>query len=418
VTRRGLMAACAVALVLGCTEDPTAPATCPDFCPGGNITLVDTLLTTVIERDTAYRGYLEPRGSAALLAASLPTVVDSRPIVLFQSLGKTVQLAGDTAQRNILVTDSVRLALTVIRRDTSVRNLRLQLYRLPRNIDSTTSFADLTGAFTDSLVRTVNVDSLVRAANHKDTVTKDSVFVATNLSVRVMLKLGQAEAPFSPADSGTLAYGVRIVADTFTSAAFGSNESGDPPIINWFFSVDSSGTTTHTTRVVAPQFDSYVFNPPLAPLDSTLAVGGMPSERSLLRVVLPRRFRDSTQIVRATLQLMPSTIARGAPRDSFTLVAHAVAADLGGKSTLLGGTDSSYFGTGPVLIGSSDTVRVEITRILRRWSTDTLLPNTFVLRSGSEGIILTEIRFQPSQHPTLAPTIRVTYSSPFPFGTP
>jgi len=419
VTRRSLVAVGAVALVVGCTENPTAPGRCPDFCPPGSITLVDTLLTTMIERDSAFRGYLEPRGASALIAADLPGIVDSRPILRFQSIGTTVQLAGtDTTQRAIVATDSARLTLTVFRRDTTVRNLRLRLVRLPVAIDSTTAFGDVTGPFNDSLVRVVNVDSLVRAANRKDTVTKDSVFVAASGNVRVMIRLDSAQARFLAADSGTLAYGVRIAADTATSAVVGSNESGDSPLINWYLSVDSAGTTTHIARVVAPQFDTYLFDPPPGPLDSTLTIGGMPSARSLLHVVLPRRLRDSTQILRATLLLIPSTLARGAPIDSFTMVAHAVAADLGGKSPLVSGLDSSYFGVGPVPLNSTDTVRVDITRILRRWSADTTAPTAFVLRSASEGIVLTEIRFQPATHATLRPTVRVTYATRFPFGTP
>jgi hypothetical protein len=265
----------------------------------------------------------------------------------------------------------------------------------------------------------INVDSLVRAANQKDTVTQDSVRV-DGAHVLVRIKLDSAQARFVAADSGVLAYGVRIAADTATSAAFGSNESGDPPLLTWYFRVDSAGTMSHQVRSVAPQFDSYVFDPPPAALDSTLAVGGMPSSRSVVRVVLPRRLRDSTQILRATLQLVPAVPARGAPIDSFTLVAHAVVADLGGKSPLIGslGADSSFLGTGPVLINSTDTVRVEITRILRRWAADTLAPNAFVLRSASEGGVLTEIRFQPSANAAFRPTIRLTYASKYPFGLP
>lgn len=417
MTRRTWAALMAAALGFACTEQPTAPGACPDLCPSGEIIVVDTVLATAIERDTAYLGYLLPREASALIAASLPGIVDSRPIIRLQPVGTTVQLGTDTAQRPIVGVDSARLSLTVIRRDTSVRNLRVQLYRLPPSIDTTTVFGDLTTPFTDSLVRSVNLDSLVRAANHKDTVTLDTVRVDAT-TVTLMMRLDSTQARFIAADSGRLAYGVRITADAPPSAVFASNESGNPPVLNWYVRVDSAGTTAHTSRTLSPEFDTYVFDPPAAAPDSTLIVGGMPSARSLLRVVVPRRLRDSTQILRATLELIPSTPARGAPLDSFTIVAHAVAADLGGKSPLFGGSDSSYFGTGTVLVGSTDTVRVEITRILRRWAADTLSPTAFVLRSGSEGVVLTEIRFQPSSHATLRPKVHVTYASKFPFGTP
>src|SRR2546422_3641901 len=65
-----------------------------------------------------------------------------------------------------------------------------------------------------------------------------------------------------------------------------------------------------------PLFRS-VFDPPTPPLDSTLAVGGAPSARSILRVVLPRAIRDSSQIIRATLILVPAVPVKGAPSDSL-----------------------------------------------------------------------------------------------------
>ena len=69
---------------MACTEDPTAPGTCPAFCPPGDITLVDTVLTSVVVRDSAFRGYLQPHNGAVLIAANTPGTIDSRPIMRFQ----------------------------------------------------------------------------------------------------------------------------------------------------------------------------------------------------------------------------------------------------------------------------------------------------------------------------------------------
>jgi hypothetical protein len=420
VSRRPLLAIAAVAWVIGCIDSPTAPGRCPDFCPPGRITILDTLLTTVIERDTAFGPYVEPPGSITLIASEVPAVIASRPVLRFQPIGGGVRYGADTMLRPITATDSAKFAVTILRHDTSVRNLRLHLYRLPVSIDTNTTFADLAGSFGAAPVRVVNVDSLVRAANHKDTVTKDSVFVSNSGSVRVMITLDSAQARYVAADSGVLGYGVRVTGDAATSIALGSNDSPDPPLVHWHLSVDSAGTTAHIARTVAPQFDSYVFDPPFAPLDGTLAVGGIPTARSLLRLTLPPRLRDSTQILRATLQLVPSTPARGSAIDTFTIVANAVAADLGGKSPLVRGvgSDSSYFGTGSIILNSTDTVRVEITRLLRRWSADTTQPMAFYLLSASEGITLTQIRFHSSRNAAFKPSILITYAGHFPFGIP
>lgn len=421
MTRRSLAALLAVAFGLACTEDPTAPGQCPDYCPPGNIVLIDTVLTSAIVRDSAFRGYLFPTEAALLIATNVPGVIDSRPVMRFQPLGTTLTYGADTTHYPILGTDSVRYELTLFRRDTSAGNVRVGVYRLPLTLDSNSTFAGLAGSFTDSLIRTINVDSLIASTTKRDTVTGDSVVVVDSTMVRLLVHLDSVEARFVAADSGRTAFGVRVQADTATSLVLGSNESGNPPLLTWFFRVDSAGTTAHSIRALAPDFDSYVFNPQSAAVDSTLVVGGMPSTRSVLRIALPRWLRDSTQILRATLMLLPAVAAQGAPLDSFTIVAHAVAVDLGGKSPLIASSDirdSSFFGVGSVLIGSTDTVRIEITRILRRWAADTTAPNTLVLRSGSEGVVLTEIRLQPSRHPTLRPVLHVTYTAPFPFGVP
>jgi hypothetical protein len=412
----------AVAFGLACTEDPTAPGRCPDFCPPGQISVVDTILTTVVERDSAFRGYQVPAEATILVASNVPGVIDSRPVIKFQPLGTHVSLPGDTAanQNPILGSDSALVTMTIVRRDTNAENLRLRLYRLPLTLDSSSTFGGLAGPFTDSLVREVNVDSLIALTGRRDSATGDSVRVDT-ASVTVIVRLDSTQARFVASDSGQLAMGVRIAADAPTSVALGSNESASAPIVVWFVRVDSVGTTTRVSRVTAPLFDSYVVDPPPAALDSTLAVGGMPSARSLVRIALPPALQDSIQILRATLLLVPSTPARGAPIDSFTLVAHAVAADLGGKSPLVVSSvlnDSSYFGLAPVVVGSTDTVQIEITRILRRWATDTAAPHAVMLRSGAESLVLSQIRFQPSRHATLRPVLRLTYTARFPFGAP
>lgn len=420
MTRRLRYALCVVAAVTACTEDPNAPGRCPEFCPPGSIDVVDTILTSVIVRDSAFRGYLSPQEAAVLIAANVPAAIDSRPIIRFQQLGTTLRLGTDTTQYPITATDSALFALTIVRRDTNVENLRVNLYRMPVGLDTTTTFASLAGPFTDSLVRSVNVDSLLALPGRRDTATGDSVRVDGTV-VLLILKLDSAAARFVAADSGELAYGVRIQADAPATVALGSNESGDPPLINWYFKVDSAGTPSASVRTVTPQFDSYVFTPAAAAIDSTLAVGGMPSARSLLRIALPAAIADSTQVLRATLVLVPSSAMQGAVGDSFAIVAHAVSTDLGAKSPLLGSSgvgDSSYFGMTQVYVGSTDTVNIEITRILRRWAADTAAASALVLRSAGEGGLLGEIRFQPSRHATLRPALHLTYSRRFPFGSP
>jgi len=420
--------------VLACTEDVTSPASCPDFCPSGQIVTVESLLATAIGRDSSFRGYVESHHAFALLAATLPSL-DSRPI--FQTepieLRLRINTGSDTATGPIVV-DSTKLTFTLLRRDTAAHNLRLVLYRLPVGIDSTSTFAGTDPAFGGSPVRTVNLDSLFAIPGHRDSVTGDSVLSVDSVrhAVTFLLKFDTTQIPFDSgvmADSGRLAFGVRVTADGPASAAFGSSEIGSGPEIAWYNRVDSAGTLLERAaqrRLV--HFDGFVFDPPPPALDSNLTVGGVPASRALLRFALPPAIRDSSQIIRATLILVPVAPVPGTPPDSFFLTVNHLAADLGAKSPIAPDTiapKSELFGP-----GLADTVRIEVTSLLRFWQFDTTAATAVYLRllaldradsirlTGSEGSSFTALRLYSSRTPAFQPALRLTFVRRFKFGAP
>ena len=418
MTRRRLALVGAVLLAAACVERLTAPGHCPDFCPSGQITVVDTLLTTSINRDSSYRGYVVSYQSLFMLAALLPgatDTLDGRPIFRFNGYGQRFRISTvDTSTGQILRADSARLQVYIVRRDTATHNLQLRFYRLPTTIDTTTAFGAVAAPFTDSLVRTVNVDTLLAQPGRKDTVTGDSVVVDTvNHRLVLSLKFDTAAARYIGTDSGAVAYGIRIAADTRASIAFGKGAVG--PVLQWYLRVDSLGTqVARKPAILGTTLANFVFTPPPAPLDSTLAVGGVPSARSLLRVAFPKFIRDSSQIIRGTLFLVPAVAARGAPADSFVMEARTVLADFGPKSPIDSRLDD------PIVIhpGATDTIKIEVTNMLQLWAADTTHPTVFLLRSQTEAQYFGEIRFYPSKAAAFRPTLRITYVKPFPFGVP
>ncbi len=418
MTRRRLALVGAVLLAAACVERLTAPGHCPDFCPSGQITVVDTLLTTSINRDSSYRGYVVSYQSLFMLAALLPgatDTLDGRPIFRFNGYGQRFRISTvDTSTGEILGADSARLQVYIVRRDTVTRNLQLRFYRLPTTIDTTTTFGAVAAPFTDSLVRTVNVDTLLAQPGRKDTVTGDSVVVDTvNHRLVLSLKFDTAAARYVGTDSGAVAYGIRIAADTLASIAFGKGAVG--PVLQWYLRVDSLGKqVARKPAILGATLANFVFTPPPAPLDSTLAVGGVPSARSLLRVAFPKFIRDSSQIIRGTLFLVPAVAARGAPADSFVMEARTVLADFGLKSPIDSRLDD------PIVIhpGATDTIKIEVTNMLQLWAADTTHPTVFLLRSQAEAQYFGEIRFYPSKAAAFRPTLRITYVKPFPFGVP
>ncbi len=417
--------------VLACTEDITSPASCPGFCPSGQIETVESLLVSAINRDSSFRGYVESHRALALLAATLPSL-DSRPIFQTEPAAPRLPInSGADTTTGPIVVDSSKLTFTVLRRDTSAHNLRLALYRLPLGVDSTTTFAGTAPAFGGTPVRVVNLDSLFALPGLRDSVTGDSVLSVDSVRqvVTFSLKFDTTQIPFIEADSGRLALGVRVTADAPASAAFGSSEVGAGPEVAWFNRVDSAGMLVGRPaqrRLV--RFDGFVFDPPPAPLDSNLTVGGVPTARALLRFALPRAIRDSSQIIRATLIFIPVAPVPAAPPDSFFLVVNHVAADLGAKSPPANDTlapKSAPFGP-----GLADTVRIEVTSLLRFWQFDTTAATAVYLRllaldrvdstrfGGVEGSTFTALRLYSSRTPAFRPALHLTFVRRFKFGKP
>ena len=433
----------AVVAVLACTEDLTAPGRCDDFCPPEKIVLHDTILDSAITRDSAYGrpiGYVDPPGAPVMLAESLPGVRTSRAIFRFNpvALLRRVIAPPDTTTGPLLQPDSVFVALRIVRREAKATNLTIHVYRLPLTIDSTTTFSDPTvsDSFATALLRSVNIDTLLARpkirdsviANdtvHFDSTTGDRIVMDTvtgQVQYRLILKFDSLAVPFDTTDSGRVALGVRVTADSFASISLSASEqfNGQPPSILWFNRFDSLGTIVSFRQ--APRstggpgaFDGFVTTPGPTALDSNLLVGGLPEARSLLRLNVPRSILDSTQIVRATLILIPSDSVRGVPSDSFELLAHAAAVDFGAKTSILADPTLSPDST-IMRVGLPDTVRIEVTNLLRRWQVDTMLPRTMVLQQGvhlsgflQNGVTLAEARFYSSRAALQRPRLRITY---------
>lgn len=419
-----------------CTEQVTAPGDCPDFCPGGSIQVHDTIFTAIIERDSSFRGYLARYAGEVMAAADLPGV-QSRPVfVLNAMITRVTPKPGDTTTVPISV-DSARLRLSILRRAKEASNLQLRLYSLPVTTDSTSDFASLDSYFSAPPVDSVNVSDLLARPAIGDTATLriwgDSIrtdsaghvlqITRGDSALLIYFTLDTLQAPLSVADSGRLAFGVRVAADSLASIRLGANESGNNgPVMRWFYqyaipdTLPAADSVVHADALRAPRFDSFVYDPPTPALDSNLTVGGTPAARSLVRVAMPAFLHDSLDVVRATVILVPSVASLGAPSDSFTILARPVLTDLGAKSPLSGVTP--LFGSVVVHPGSTDTVRIELTDLVRSWAFDTSATTAFFLGQVPEATSFTEIRFYSSRAPAFRPALHVTYVKRFPFGEP
>jgi len=407
----------AAVIAAACVEDLTTPGVCPTYCPANQISIADTVLYD-LSRDSSFRGYVRPHQSALLLAADLPGIVDGRAIFRINpSMSRTRLNPNDTTTTAILGSDSARMLLYITRRDTNATNLTLRFFRLPKTVDSTTTFSDVSGPFTDSLVRTpLNIDSLLAKTNRKDPVTGDTAVVDTiNNRLVLSVKFDSAAARYIATDSGAIAFGIRVSADSLASIAIAKGGLVGPSL-TWYVQVDSMGVTKahRTLGTFFASFATFVSNPPAAPIDSTLAVGGVPSARSIMRLAFPRAIRDSSQIIRATMILVPAVPARGTAIDSFAVEIHAVLVDLGAKSPIA--VDAGHTDSTMIHIDTAGTVRIEVTNILQAWAADSTQPTTFVLAARDEAQSFAEIRFYPTIAAASRPSLQITYVRRYPFG--
>lgn len=433
--RRGLLPGLALLGALGaCTEQMTGPGVCPNFCPGDTIQITDTIFTDAIVRDSAFTGYLRTYQSEALVVADVPGVVDSRAVFLMNKMfTRVAPNAGDTTTVPITA-DSSWLRLRIVERDTNTSNLWIKLYRLPLTIDSTTTFDSVDAEFSMTPLDSVNVDSLLARPDVFDSLTLvtwgDTIrtdgaghvlqFAPFDSTLILYFVLDTVRAPFVEADSGQLAFGLRVSADSLASIAVGANDVFDrDPILRRFYRYERmvDSTTDSTVYAFADRqtlFDTFVFDPPTPALDSNLAVGGAPSARSLLRVNVPSVLRDSADVVRATLVLVPVAPVPGAPGDSFTVIARPVVADLGAKSPLSDNT--ALWGSTAVRLNTADTLRIELTNLVRVWALDTTAATALVLGQIPEAATYAQIRFYSSRTPAVRPALHITYVRRFPFG--
>jgi hypothetical protein len=268
-------------------------------------------------------------------------------------------------------------------------------------VDSNTTFAEVNAALTPTrLIATVPL---------ADTLT--------NGALRVFLTGADlARITFTAADDNVLRLAYRLTAPQPTGIGLVSSAQGlaGPSFVTWLRVVRPDTTVVRSLpRIV--QFDSYVDETPLPPPSPDLTtVGGAPSSRALLRFDLPPRIRDSSQIIRATLQLVPTAPIVALPGDSAQLDVRGIFSDLGPKSPRIS-TSTALLLTEPLIPGGTDTVFVEVTPIARLWHAENRPPTAFFLAAGREGGSFTFVQFGSSRSVAGRPTLRITYVLPYPF---
>lgn len=388
-----------VVAIAACQEQLAAPADCPALCPGG-VQLRDTVLTPIVDGDTSFSGYRTAGQGTSLRVSYQFAASEDRAVIRFGPRSDSVVVGDSTIPYTSL--DSIRFAFSLLKRDTSVTGLKIFIYRLPPTVDSTTNFALVDAAFVPSAI----VDSFM-----VDDTTTTQRFITVYKGATLLPWV------IPPADSGVIALGFQIRAASGTGVRIGGVGAGSSgPALSHFTTAPQDTTTV--TRVLSPAIRFNTFVSQTTPVDNIdeLTIGGVPSSRAILRFPWPTQLRDSAQLVRATLELVPLAPFPGLASDTAFLQVRAALADFGSKSP--GVTDAFFISIGSLVPGASDTIRVEVRRAISLWQGANPLPSMFVLQLFPEVSSFTRAVFGSTRTPASQARLRITYALPYPFEAP
>jgi hypothetical protein len=321
--------------------------------------------------------------------------VESYGVVRFRRFAEEVYVDTSASDsRPVIAVDSFRVNLLIDDISLGTGDFELVVHRLPASVDSTVTYADLQSTFADSaelaaltVTSAVADDTLtvVIPGDAFPTLDEDSAVAALGLSIR------SAEPAFL----------------NFATM----NRSLNSLWINRFVQVDSAdGQPAARLDATYASFDTFVFPELAAVGPSALVVGGSPAARAFLHVALPSRIVDSSNVLRATLMLVPAEPVLGAPGDTIRIVAEGLAADFGPKSPIRQvPVDSIGLYSGLTSTGSSDTLRIDVTHVIAPWNSDSTLVRALMLRAVREGGTFGEFRFNSSESAFGAPALHVTF---------
>lgn len=399
------------ALLVGltaCQEKLAAPGDCPGICPGDRSVVFDTVVTPVPGQDSTYGpgnvgGYVSAGEGSSLQVANGLNGATTHAVVRFVARPDSLVLNGTSYAYRI---DSVALGATLLGRDPAATGLSLEIYRLtsPASLDSTRTFsqvaADLVPA---NLLAVIPIPDSLRSG------TLQKVYTGAALDTIAI----------PAADAGVLALGYRIVAPGATGVRIGSTAAGSagPTFLTYLQPLTSDTSLLHQPplpRIVA--YNGFVSSVTPVADPATITVGGVPSSRAVVRFDIPPRIRDSSTIIRATLELTPVAPIPGLAGDTVALDVRAVLADLGAKSPRLSNPTTRIL-TSLLTVGSADTVRVDVTSLVGLWQLPSRLPPTLFLALQPEGSSFSRAVFGSTRQGAPA-RLRLTYVLPFPFETP
>jgi len=396
---RALAGALAALAIAACSEKLATPGDCPDLCPNAELTVIDTTLVAITDGDSSYTGYVARGTNTAIFVTTDGFArMNARGIYEFVRRPDSV-VVNDTLRPYTI--DSVAFLVGLVGRDTAVKNLKVSLHRLPEDVDTSSSFAELNAALSPAtFIEMVPVADSVRSGTVRMVLSGDAL----------------ARVALAPSDSGVLRVGMGLVADGPTGVRLGALSAGTLATFYQTY-VTSIVADTAVRNVITRGAVTTAYIPEApdpAPGPGRLVVGGAPSTRALIRFELPDVIRDSATIVRARLELEVSEPVSGLPNDPAEITASALLIDVGAKSPLLTGLVE----VDTVLTGQTSRIEIELRRIVGQWQGSNARPPAVFLIMEPEASTFTLPLIVSTSDPARAPRLRIAYVRRYPFVNP
>ena len=374
----------------GCQENLSAPANCPDLCPGNSLVVKDTVLFAVPGLDSSYTGYLGATQVSALLVSAGLRGAEARAFAAFPRRSDSVLIA---SVQTFVTVDSVALTAQLLARDSTITGLKIFYYRIASNLDSTVTLAGVDAMITPEAL----IDSLIVP----DTLRRGVLRLV--LPADKLNRLNGTEA-----DSGRFGLAFTIKASASTGIRLGSifSSAGGPVFTRYGRAATTDSAQQKQTLTLPADKSNYVIQVP-AIGGNDLVIGGKLGTRSIVRFAIPRFIRDSASLLRATLELTPAVPVVGLPNDPAQIQVRGVLVDLGAKSPSL----ASLVSSGLVKADATDVQLLEVLSIVSAWfGPGNLAPMTLLLGVAPEGGSFGRPEFLSSLDPVNGPRLRITYA--------
>ena len=419
-----VLAFIASGVIAACAEDYQGGAACPALCPEQNVTVFDTVVDPVVI-DTTITGFPTHGTEMELLLARRGDTVDTRPVIRFDTLPIYFNSGATTGDTVIQVIRTPYVKLRINRPASKfTQPVTFDVF----DVDTTTGDSAFAAQDTSTAIEKLlfRPDRLIGSITFDTAQITDSIRIPLD-SLTILNKILNQQR---------LRIGLRATSAGPVQIRIVAFEGGESPIVRFFPSADTAfRAVTVFPRSVVPRSQPtlaadltdyvHVIAHPPVPDGTFLTVGGVPGRRTIIRFNIPSRILDSSNVLRATLELTQRPVFSVDDTAKLSIYPLLVTAGTSltdiARSAFLTNAPGAGFDSVQFAPRDSGVKQIEIVNALRAWSLEVSKASQkgIVLRAGPESLDPRFVSFYSSRAAAnLRPRLRISYSPVRSFGIP